>query len=229
MDYNKNLLPNQIKELKKLVHCAICNKNFLLNDFEISVARTTPDGKIYCKSCYERMEELKNMTNEIPKLKRPTKIQYYLNMAKNAALRSTCLRRNYGSVIVKDDVIISTGYNGAPRKTVNCIDIGECRRNIMNVPRGQNYELCRAVHSEMNAIISGNPEAMKGATLYMYGIDAVSGELIEDLDCCQMCKRIIINSRISKVIFPDKENGYKQIDVSTWVEQDESMTDKMGY
>lgn len=223
---NYNVTPDNFYDLKSLIHCKICNKNIVLNN---ETNANIVDGKIYCEQCYNTMKELKKMSNEINKPKRPTKIQYYLNMALNAALRSTCLRRKYGSVIVKDDAIISTGYNGSPRGTVNCVDIGECRRTKMNVPRGQNYELCRAVHSEMNAIINGNPTDMKGATLYMYGIDAVTGELIKDLDCCQMCKRIIINSRIAKVIIPDKDNGYKQIDVSTWVEQDESMTNKMGY
>ena len=86
--------------------------------------------------------------------KRISKIDTYLNVAEAFAYRSTCIKRKYGAVIVKDDVVISTGYNGAPRGRKNCVDLGYCTREQLKVPRGERYELCRSVHAEMNAIIS---------------------------------------------------------------------------
>ena len=87
-------------------------------------------------------------------MERRDKINYYLDLAEAVAQRSTCLRRHFGAVIVKDDEVISTGYSGAPRGRENCTDLNYCVRTRLNVPRGERYELCRSVHAEMNAVIS---------------------------------------------------------------------------
>ena len=108
---------------------------------------------------------------------RRDKTNYYLDMAQVALERGTCLRRNFGAVIVKNDVIVSTGYNGAPRGRANCIDIGTCIRQKMGIPRGERYEFCRSVHAEMNAIISAARRDTLNATLYLAGREAKSGEL----------------------------------------------------
>ena len=102
---------------------------------------------------------------------RKSKIKYYLDIAKSVSERSTCLKRHYGAVIVKDDEIIATGYNGAPRGRENCCDIGSCLRIKMGIPSGQRYEICRSVHAEMNAIISASRKDMKGSTLYLVGVE----------------------------------------------------------
>ena len=119
---------------------------------------------------------VKMITHEA-KVKRPTKSQYYVDIASAVAMRSTCLRRRFGAVIVKNDQIISTGYNGAPRQTTNCIDLGYCIRQEKNIPAGQNYELCRAVHAEMNALIHASRLDMAGADLYLVGIEVAIGRV----------------------------------------------------
>ena len=117
---------------------------------------------------------------------RVSKHNYYLDIAQTVAERSTCLRKKYGAIIVKNDVIVSTGYNGAPRDRKNCADLGLCIRDKLQIPRGERYELCRAVHSEANAIIAASREQMLGATLYMSCVDAKTGELVCDTNCCMM-------------------------------------------
>ena len=132
-------------------------------------------------------------------MERKTKTDYYLDMADVASSRGTCIRRNYGAVIVKDDRIISTGYTGAPRGCKNCSDIGKCRRQELNIPSGQRYELCRSVHAEQNAIIQANGQDCIGATIYIVGHDANTGELVDGYPC-MLCKRMIINSGIKEVV-----------------------------
>lgn len=159
-------------------------------------------------------------------VERPSKVDYYLNIAKSVAMRSTCLRRKYGSIVVKDDVIVSTGYNGAPRGRKNCTDIGYCYRQQNNIPSGSMYEACRSSHSEMNALIFASRDEMKNATLYLVGVE--NDGLINKLaDCCSICKRLIINSGINKVIIAkDFVNGsyvYDVIDVNEWIEHDDSL------
>lgn len=131
--------------------------------------------------------------------KRISKADYYLHIADTVSERSTCLRRRYGSVIVKDDQIISTGYNGSPRGEENCTDKGTCERQKLNIPQGERYELCCAVHSEMNAIISASRRDMIGSTLYLSGRDVVTGELI-DAEPCRLCRKMIKNAGIQDVI-----------------------------
>ena len=113
-------------------------------------------------------------------MERRDKHNYYLDIATTVLERGTCLRRNYGSIIVKNDEIISTGYTGAPRGRKNCMDLGVCRREQLQVPRGERYELCRSVHSEANAIISASRRDMIGSTLYLAGKDMKTGELVHD-------------------------------------------------
>ena len=143
--------------------------------------------------------------------------------------RGTCLRRNYGSIIVKNDEILSTGYVGAPRGRKNCIDMGYCMRQKLNIPRGERYEMCRSVHSEVNAIISAARRDMIGGTLYLVGIEVETKEYIEKANSCSMCKRVIINSGITTVVIRDNAQEFRIIDVQEWIDNDESLTDKMGY
>ncbi len=162
-------------------------------------------------------------------MERRDKNNYYLDIAETVLERGTCLRRNYGSIIVKNDEIISTGYTGAPRGRKNCMDIGQCIRDSLNIPRGTHYELCRSVHSEANAIISASRRDMIGATLYLVGKNAKTGNLVSDANSCAMCKRLIINSGIDKVIIRKTKDEYLITYVKEWVENDDSLTDKIGY
>ena len=162
-------------------------------------------------------------------MKRIDKNNYYLDLAESALERSTCLRRKWGAVIVKDDEIVSTGYNGAPRGRQNCTDIGTCIREELNIPRGERYELCRSVHAEQNAIISAPRKDMLGATLYITGVDAKTGKYVENGMPCAMCKRFIINAGISKIIQRDTKTKYREIDVQSFVDNDESLNGTKGY
>ena len=155
---------------------------------------------------------------------RISKENYYLNIAETVLERSTCLRRLYGAIIVKNDEIISTGYNGAPRGRANCVDLGYCSREAMQVPRGERYELCRSVHAEANAIISASRREVLGATLYMSCRNPMTGELIAGSTSCSMCRRLIINAGIAKVVIRDTPTQYRVVDVQKeWVEEDDSL------
>ena len=160
---------------------------------------------------------------------RPEKEVYYLNLAETASERSTCLRRHYGAIIVKNDEIIATGYSGAPRGRKNCTDLNFCIRQKLNIPRGERYELCRSVHAEANAIISADRNRMIGATLYLAGREVDTGEYIKNSNCCSMCKRMIINAGIERVIVRDSESEYRVIPVQEWIDNDESITGIKGY
>ncbi len=164
-------------------------------------------------------------------MNRRDKNNYYLDIAETVLERGTCLRRNYGSIIVKNDEIISTGYTGAPRGRKNCIDLNTCIREKMNVPRGTHYELCRSVHSEANAIISASRKDMIGAALYLVGKDAKTKEYVRDANSCSMCKRLIINAGIAHVIIRESKDEHRIIDVKSWIEDDDSLnvTDGAGY
>ena len=162
-------------------------------------------------------------------MKRRDKQNYYLDMAEVALERGTCLRRNFGAVIVKNDVIISTGYTGAPRGRANCIDRGICLREQMQIPRGERYEFCRSVHAEANAIISASREEMLGSTLYLVGRDMKTGEIMTDANSCTMCKRLIINAGISQVVIRRDHDTYQIINVEEWVQHDELLDGTTGY
>lgn len=128
---------------------------------------------------------------------RPNKDNYYIGIAQAVSKRSTCLRRCYGAVVVKDDEIISTGYNGSPRGFQNCCDTGECKRAGAEHNDG-NYANCKSVHAEMNAIISAKRSDMIGATLYLAGFE--DGKEIENAVPCPICQRLIQNAGIEKVV-----------------------------
>lgn len=160
---------------------------------------------------------------------RRDKINYYLDIAQSVCERGTCLRRNFGSIIVKNDEIISTGYVGAPRGRKNCSDMGVCIREKLSIPRGERYELCRSVHAEMNAIISAPRNEMIGADLYLVCIDYQTGELVPGTSSCAMCKRVVINAGIERVIIRDTENDYRIINVKDWIDNDESLEGIRGY
>ena len=162
-------------------------------------------------------------------MERVSKHNYYLDIAQTVAERSTCLRKMYGAIIVKNDSIISTGYNGAPRGRKNCSDIGDCMRDKLRIPRGERYELCRSVHSEANAIIAASREQMLGSTLYMVCVDPLSGELVAGTNSCMMCKRMIINAGISTLVVRDTKDEYRVIDVQSWIDDDDSLSGRFGY
>ncbi len=162
-------------------------------------------------------------------MERVSKTNYYLDIAGTVAERSTCLRRKFGAIIVKNDVIVSTGYNGAPRGRKNCIDLGLCQRDKLGIPRGERYELCRAVHAEQNAIIAAPREQMLGATLYMVCIDGRDGSVSPGTNSCMMCKRVILNAGIETLVVRDTPTEYRVIRVADWVEDDDSLSGKFGY
>ena len=156
-------------------------------------------------------------------MQRISKENYYLDIAQTVLERATCLRRVYGAIIVKNDEIISTGYNGAPRGRRNCVDMGYCTREQLRVPRGERYELCRSVHAEANAIISASRRDMVGGTLYLVGRDARTGELLGDATSCSMCRRLIINAGIDRVIIRSSKTAYSVVHVEDWIREDDTM------
>jgi dCMP deaminase len=140
-------------------------------------------------------------------MNRTDKTNYYLDIAETVLSRGTCLRRNYGAIIVNSDQIVSTGYTGSPRGAINCIDLGSCERNKRSIPSGERYELCKSVHAEANAIIHAARSDMMGATIYLVGKEAQSGKYVEKAEPCLMCRRLILNAGIVRVISRiDKEN-----------------------
>ncbi|MDD6266182.1 MAG: dCMP deaminase family protein [Clostridia bacterium] len=162
-------------------------------------------------------------------MERVSKTNYYLDIAQTVAERSTCLRRHFGAIIVKDDSIVSTGYNGAPRGRENCSDIGHCYREALGIPRGERYELCRSVHAEANAIIAASYQQTQGATLYLACTDPKTGKIQPSTNSCSMCKRFIINSGIKKVIVRETKDTFSEYDVEKWVIDDDSISGKFGY
>ena len=143
-------------------------------------------------------------------LTRPSKTDYYLTLARDVASRSTCLRRKYGAVIVRNDTIVSTGYNGSPRGCINCSETGVCMREELNVPAGERYELCRSIHAEQNAMMFASLSDMNESAMYLTGVDAKTGEILAASEPCLMCKKMLINSGIKMVIArgaTDENNG----------------------
>ncbi len=160
---------------------------------------------------------------------RKDKINYYLDIAQTVSERGTCMRRRFGAIIVKNDEIIAAGYNGAPRGRRHCNELGRCVRNELNIPHGERYELCRSVHAEANAIISARRSDMIGSSIYLACTDPSGGNPISGTNCCSMCKRLVINAGIANVVVRDTYENYRIIDVSEWVENDESLEGRMGY
>lgn len=147
--------------------------------------------------------------------KRPDWDEYFLNIAKAVSLRATCLRRKYGAVVTKDNIIISTGYNGAPRGMKDCLDVGKCRRKQLDIPHGERYELCHSVHAEANAIIRASMAQLQDAVIYIAGSDEDSGECSSEP--CMMCKRMILNAKIGKVVYADGNGGVHVVVPLRWL------------
>lgn len=162
-------------------------------------------------------------------MERVSKHNYYLDIAQTVAERATCLRRKFGAIIVKNDIIISTGYNGAPRGRKNCSDMNFCFRDKLQIPRGERYELCRSVHAEANAIIAASREQMLGATLYIACVSPADGSIVPDCSSCMMCKRLVINAGISQVVVRDTKEDFRIINVQDWIDSDDSLTGVFGY
>lgn len=156
-------------------------------------------------------------------MSRVAKENYYLDIAETVLERSTCLRRRYGAIIVHNDEIVSTGYNGAPRGRKNCDDLNYCTRESLKIPSGERYELCRSVHAEANAIISAARKDMLGATLYLVGRETATGEFIGNTTPCTMCRRQIINAGITTIISRVSKEDFTVTNVRDWVFNDDSL------
>ena len=159
-------------------------------------------------------------------MERIDKKNYYLDIAETVLERATCLRSKYGALIVRNDEIISTGYNGAPRGRRNCLDLDGCVRETLKIPSGERYELCRSVHAEMNAIISAARSECIGGTMYIAGKDAKTGRLLENLQPCSMCRRLIINAGLKKVVIRNTPDKYSVVNVQEWVFNDDSVVEQ---
>ncbi|MBC8494582.1 dCMP deaminase family protein [archaeon] len=163
---------------------------------------------------------------------RPTKERYYMNIAKEVAQRANCLATIHGSIIVKDDQIVATGYNGAPRKVRDCIERGNCLRRELKIPSGQRYELCRTVHSEANAIINATRSGTKilGGDIYLYSEKVWEGEeKVINAHPCFICKKMLINAGIKNVFCIQEDGSIKKFVIQDWVEawKKGDMTDDM--
>ena len=162
-------------------------------------------------------------------MERVDKINYYLDIAESVLERGTCLRRNFGAIIVNNDEIISTGYVGAPRGRENCCDLKYCNREKLNIPRGERYELCRSVHAEQTAIISADRKSMLDSTLYLVGKNYGENTYVENARPCSLCKKMIINAGIKEVIVRDTKHKYTIIKVEDFINNDESLEGVLGY
>jgi len=150
-------------------------------------------------------------------MKRPYKEKYYLKIAKQVSERATCFRVKIGAIIVREDQIIATGYVGAPRKTKDCFEHGFCLRDKLGIPHGHRYELCRSVHAEMNAIINAARAGVSllGGDIYIYG-EKLPEEKPFDCFPCFICKKIIINAGLKRVISSTKKGDLKIFLVDDW-------------
>ena len=162
---------------------------------------------------------------------RVDKTNYYLDIAEAVAERGTCLRKNFGCIIVKNDEIIATGYTGAPRGRCNCIELGYCtKKKIFPEVRHGGYDACRSVHAEQNAIISASRRDMIDSTMYLVGIRKDTGEYEEGANSCQTCRKMIINAGIKKVIVRGtNKNDYLEINVDEWVKNDDLLNGVINY
>ncbi len=149
------------------------------------------------------------------------KDRYYLEIAKAVALRSPCTRANYGAIVVVNDAIVSTGYNGPVRGGVNCYEVGGCIKDVLELPHGTAYDLCPAVHAEENCVINAarNGASVLGGTLYLYGVNPKNGEVLDAIPC-ERCRRAIINSGIKKVVALSSNGEIKYFDTSDWIKED---------
>jgi dCMP deaminase len=154
-------------------------------------------------------------TNKSIRQTRPGWDEYFISIAKAVSARATCLRRRYGAVITKDHVIVSTGYNGAPAGMEDCLEVNTCTRTELQIPHGERYELCHSVHAEANAIIRASADELKGATIYISGAEAGAGECLSEP--CMMCKRMILNAGISRVVHSDGQGKYHIVKPKDWL------------
>lgn len=164
-------------------------------------------------------------------MERLDKINYYLNIAEAVAKRGTCLRKNFGCIIVKNDEIISTGYTGAPRGRINCMDLGYCvkKEKFPEIHHG-GYDACRSVHAEQNAMISASRKDMIGATMYLAGIRVDNGQYEPGANSCQMCRKMIINAGIEQLIIRGKTNKeYLVVNVEDWIKKDDLLEGRLTY
>ncbi len=148
---------------------------------------------------------------------RPDWDEYFIGIAKAISARATCFRRKYGAVVTKDNTIVSTGYNGAPSGMKDCLEVGKCTRRELQIPHGERYELCHSVHAEANAIIRASMDELRGATIYISGSDEGKNECLSEP--CMMCKRMILNARIARVVYSDGQNGIVVVDPKTWLKK----------
>ena len=163
-------------------------------------------------------------------LNRPNWDEYFMEVAELTAKRSTCLRRQVGAVIVKDKRIVATGYNGAPRGRINCCDLGYCtKKQLLPNQRHGGYDACRSVHSEQNAIISASRQEMIGSTLYLVGYRTENHDYEEGAAPCLMCRKLIINAGIDKVIVRVNKEEFKTFLVQEWIENDELLNGQLQY
>jgi dCMP deaminase len=160
-------------------------------------------------------EELEMSAEKREKRLRPGWDEYFINIARAVSTRATCFRRRYGAVITKDNVIVSTGYNGAPAGMKDCLEVGKCTRKELRIPHGERYELCHSVHAEANAIIRASMDELSDATIYIAGEDCGAGECHSEP--CMMCKRMILNARIKKVVYADGNGKFRVIRPKAWL------------
>ncbi len=162
------------------------------------------------------------MTDEMNKEMdfRPSKDRYYLNIAKAVAQRSPCIRRQFGAIIVKDDAIISTGYNGPARGSVNCNEVG-CLKDIMDIPSYAGYDYCPAVHAEENSLLNAARQgsSVLNGILYLYG-QRPNGNVVEEGRPCDRCKRALINAGIKEVITLKPDGSIMRYRVLDWAKED---------
>lgn len=151
------------------------------------------------------------------KTKRPGWDEYFIGIAKAVSTRATCLRRKYGAVITKNNIIVSTGYNGAPAGMKDCLEVGKCTRKELQIPHGERYELCHSVHAEANAIIRASCEELAGSTIYISGADDNIRECLSEP--CMMCKRIILNSKIARVVYSDGNGKFHVLNPKRWLKK----------
>ena len=163
------------------------------------------------------------------KVERPSWDEYFIELTNVVAKRSNCESRKVGAIITVDNQIIATGYNGAPKGLHHCIDAGGCLRKKNNIESGTRQEVCRAVHAEQNAIISAARNKMIGSTLYLVGKDYNTGKYVENARPCALCKRMIINAGIEKVLVRDSKKKYTTIDVQEFIDNDYSLNGTLGY
>lgn len=164
-------------------------------------------------------------------MERLDKINYYLDIAESVAKRGTCLRKNFGCIIVKNDEIISTGYTGAPRGRINCIDLGYCNKKerFPDIRHG-GYDACRSVHAEQNAMLSASRKDMIGSTMYLVGIRVDNGEYETGANSCQMCRKMIINAGIERLIIRGEKHGeYLVVNVQEWIKNDDLLQGRFTY